>query len=191
MVAISAVVEKEMGGTSGGLYAILLSGLSKGLLEAARDQGAKEATREVWARGLEVCPCTGFLSLFTVPHADPSVHSLDLSSRSTRSPGSSRRARPSSPRSSQHSTAPRSSSRRSSALPVPLEASNFADAPLRAALLEVEVRRHRHGEALGRDGAGARDVPPIPREGFLHTSSNSSLGVCSPQLLPYWGMQSE
>ncbi|KPV78333.1 uncharacterized protein RHOBADRAFT_23334 [Rhodotorula graminis WP1] len=54
MVAISAVVEKDMGGTSGGLYAILLSALSKGLLEAARDQDAKEATQEVWARGLEL-----------------------------------------------------------------------------------------------------------------------------------------
>ncbi|BGP44681.1 hypothetical protein JCM10450v2_000495 [Rhodotorula kratochvilovae] len=54
MVAISAVVEKEMGGTSGGLYAIGLSGLSKGLLEAAKEKGASEANREVWARGLEL-----------------------------------------------------------------------------------------------------------------------------------------
>ncbi|GAA5894307.1 hypothetical protein JCM5296_005133 [Sporobolomyces johnsonii] len=54
MVAISAVVEKDMGGTSGGLYAIGLSGLSKGLLEAAKELGTEEATREVWSRGLEL-----------------------------------------------------------------------------------------------------------------------------------------
>ncbi|GAA6049543.1 hypothetical protein JCM3770_000839 [Rhodotorula araucariae] len=54
MVAISAVVEKEMGGTSGGLYAIGLSGLSKGLLEAAKEKGASEANCEVWARALEL-----------------------------------------------------------------------------------------------------------------------------------------
>ncbi|BGP12610.1 hypothetical protein JCM10213v2_000527 [Rhodosporidiobolus nylandii] len=54
MVACSAVVEKEMGGTSGGLYAIGLSGLSKGLLEAAKEKGAEEATPQVWARGLEL-----------------------------------------------------------------------------------------------------------------------------------------
>ncbi|GAA6039026.1 hypothetical protein JCM8097_000159 [Rhodosporidiobolus ruineniae] len=54
MVACSAVVEKEMGGTSGGLYAIGLSGLSKGLIEAAKEKGSEEATPEVWARGLEL-----------------------------------------------------------------------------------------------------------------------------------------
>ncbi|GAA5992031.1 hypothetical protein JCM10908_000706 [Rhodotorula pacifica] len=54
MVACSEVVEREMGGTSGGLYAIALSGLSKGLVEAARDKGSEEATAEVWARGLEL-----------------------------------------------------------------------------------------------------------------------------------------
>ncbi|GAA5972207.1 hypothetical protein JCM11641_002358 [Rhodosporidiobolus odoratus] len=54
MVACSAVVEKEMGGTSGGLYAIGLSGLSKGLMEAAKEKGSEEATPEVWARGLEL-----------------------------------------------------------------------------------------------------------------------------------------
>ncbi|GAA5827012.1 hypothetical protein JCM11251_002205 [Rhodosporidiobolus azoricus] len=54
MVACSAVVEKEMGGTSGGLYAIGLSGLSKGLLQAAKEKGAEEATPEVWARGLDL-----------------------------------------------------------------------------------------------------------------------------------------
>ncbi|GAA5857116.1 hypothetical protein JCM8547_007968 [Rhodosporidiobolus lusitaniae] len=54
MVAISEVVEKEMGGTSGGLYAIALSGLSKGLLQAAREKGEEVATAEVWSRGLEL-----------------------------------------------------------------------------------------------------------------------------------------
>lgn len=54
MVACSEVVEREMGGTSGGLYAIALSGLSKGLVEAARDRDSEVATAEVWARGLEV-----------------------------------------------------------------------------------------------------------------------------------------
>ncbi|GAA5891212.1 hypothetical protein JCM6882_006456 [Rhodosporidiobolus microsporus] len=54
MVACSAVVEKEMGGTSGGLYAIGLSGLSKGLMEAKKEKGVEEATPEVWARGLEL-----------------------------------------------------------------------------------------------------------------------------------------
>ncbi|GAA6004485.1 hypothetical protein JCM10207_000748 [Rhodosporidiobolus poonsookiae] len=54
MVACSTVVEKEMGGTSGGLYAIGLSGLSKGLLQAAKEKGTEEATAEVWARGLEL-----------------------------------------------------------------------------------------------------------------------------------------
>lgn len=54
MVACSEVVEREMGGTSGGLYAIALSGLSKGLVEAAKDKGSEVATAEVWARGLEV-----------------------------------------------------------------------------------------------------------------------------------------
>ncbi|BGO99319.1 hypothetical protein NBRC10513v2_000424 [Rhodotorula toruloides] len=54
MVACSAVVEKEMGGTSGGLYAIGLSGLSKGLLDAAKEKGSETATPEVWARGLEL-----------------------------------------------------------------------------------------------------------------------------------------
>ncbi|GAA5896439.1 dihydroxyacetone kinase [Sporobolomyces salmoneus] len=54
MVECSAVVEKEMGGTSGGLYAIGLSGLSKGLIQAAKEQGKEEATVEVWSRGLEL-----------------------------------------------------------------------------------------------------------------------------------------
>lgn len=54
MVACSEVVEREMGGTSGGLYAIALSGLSKGLVEAAKDKESEVATAEVWARGLEV-----------------------------------------------------------------------------------------------------------------------------------------
>ncbi|GAA5872299.1 hypothetical protein JCM3774_003337 [Rhodotorula dairenensis] len=54
MVACSEVVEREMGGTSGGLYAIALSGLSQGLVEAARDQGSEVATAKVWARGLEL-----------------------------------------------------------------------------------------------------------------------------------------
>ncbi|KAJ8297036.1 Dihydroxyacetone kinase 2 [Rhodotorula toruloides] len=54
MVACSAVVEKEMGGTSGGLYAIGLSGLSKGMLDAAKEKGSETATPEVWARGLEL-----------------------------------------------------------------------------------------------------------------------------------------
>lgn len=54
MVACSEVVEREMGGTSGGLYAIALSGLSKGLVEAAKDKESEVATAEVWARGLEL-----------------------------------------------------------------------------------------------------------------------------------------
>lgn len=54
MVECSAVVEKEMGGTSGGLYAIGLSGLSKGLIQAAKELEKEEATVEVWSRGLEV-----------------------------------------------------------------------------------------------------------------------------------------
>lgn len=54
MVQCSAVVEKEMGGTSGGLYAILLSALSKGLIQAAKELDKEEATVEVWSRGLEV-----------------------------------------------------------------------------------------------------------------------------------------
>ncbi|GAA6061035.1 hypothetical protein JCM10212_004609 [Sporobolomyces blumeae] len=54
MVSISAVVERDMGGTSGGLYAILLSGLSKGLVEAAKELDKEEATVEVWSRGLEL-----------------------------------------------------------------------------------------------------------------------------------------
>ncbi len=54
MVGISKVVEEKMGGTSGGLYAILLSALSKGLLKAAEEQESEIATKEVWARGLEV-----------------------------------------------------------------------------------------------------------------------------------------
>lgn len=54
MVEISSVVEKEMGGTSGGLYAILLSGLSKGLIKASKELDKDEATVEVWSRGLEV-----------------------------------------------------------------------------------------------------------------------------------------
>ncbi|GAA5950894.1 hypothetical protein JCM3765_004622 [Sporobolomyces pararoseus] len=54
MVECSAVVEKEMGGTSGGLYAIGLSGLSKGLIQAAKELGKEEATVEVWSRGLEL-----------------------------------------------------------------------------------------------------------------------------------------
>jgi hypothetical protein len=54
MVGISKVVEDKMGGTSGGLYAILLSALSKGLLQAATEQKSEVATNEVWARGLEV-----------------------------------------------------------------------------------------------------------------------------------------
>ncbi|GAA5940291.1 uncharacterized protein JCM15063_002590 [Sporobolomyces koalae] len=54
MVECSEVVEQEMGGTSGGLYAILLSGLSKGLIEAAKELQQEEATVEVWARALEL-----------------------------------------------------------------------------------------------------------------------------------------
>ncbi|GAA5995180.1 uncharacterized protein JCM10292_004583 [Rhodotorula paludigena] len=54
MVAISAIVEKEMGGTSGGLYAIGLSGLSKGLLDAAKEKSSDTAGKEVWARALEL-----------------------------------------------------------------------------------------------------------------------------------------
>jgi len=54
MVEMSSVVEREMGGTSGGLYAILLSGLSKGLIQAGKEQKKEEATVEVWSRGLEV-----------------------------------------------------------------------------------------------------------------------------------------
>ncbi|GAA5991175.1 hypothetical protein JCM5350_001937, partial [Sporobolomyces pararoseus] len=54
MVECSAVVEKEMGGTSGGLYAIGLSGLSKGLIQAAKELEKEEATVEVWSRGLEL-----------------------------------------------------------------------------------------------------------------------------------------
>lgn len=54
MVGISKVVEDKMGGTSGGLYAILLSALSKGLLQAAKEQKSEVATSGVWARGLEV-----------------------------------------------------------------------------------------------------------------------------------------
>lgn len=38
----------------GGLYAILLSSLTKGLLEASKEQDSKIATAQVWARGLEV-----------------------------------------------------------------------------------------------------------------------------------------
>ncbi|ORY73441.1 Dak1 domain-domain-containing protein [Leucosporidium creatinivorum] len=54
MVAIGEVVEKEMGGTSGGLYSIFFSALAKGLLEAAKEKGEEKATAEVWARGLEL-----------------------------------------------------------------------------------------------------------------------------------------
>ncbi|GAA5832570.1 hypothetical protein JCM5353_002194 [Sporobolomyces roseus] len=54
MVEMSSVVEREMGGTSGGLYAILLSGLSKGLIQASKEQKKEEATVEVWSRGLEL-----------------------------------------------------------------------------------------------------------------------------------------
>ncbi|GAA5831207.1 hypothetical protein JCM3766R1_002968 [Sporobolomyces carnicolor] len=54
MVECSAVVEKEMGGTSGGLYAIGLSGLSKGLIQAAKELESDRATVEVWSRGLEL-----------------------------------------------------------------------------------------------------------------------------------------
>ena len=45
-----------MGGTSGGLYAIALSGLSKGLVEAAKDKESEVATAEVWARGRGAFP---------------------------------------------------------------------------------------------------------------------------------------
>jgi len=54
MVEMSSIVEREMGGTSGGLYAILLNGLSKGLIQASKEQKKEEATVEVWSRGLEV-----------------------------------------------------------------------------------------------------------------------------------------
>ncbi|GAA6026129.1 hypothetical protein JCM11491_000886, partial [Sporobolomyces phaffii] len=54
MVQCSAVVEREMGGTSGGLYAIALSGLSKGLIEAAKETDSDQATVQVWSRGLEL-----------------------------------------------------------------------------------------------------------------------------------------
>lgn len=59
MVAIGEVVEKDMGGTSGGLYSIFFSALAKGLLEAAKEKEEEKATAEVWARGLEVSwPCS-------------------------------------------------------------------------------------------------------------------------------------
>ncbi|KAL8286260.1 hypothetical protein RQP46_004748 [Phenoliferia psychrophenolica] len=51
---IAEVVDVEMGGTSGGLYSIFFSGLSKGLLQAASERQADTATAEVWARGLEL-----------------------------------------------------------------------------------------------------------------------------------------
>ncbi|SCZ90153.1 BZ3500_MvSof-1268-A1-R1_Chr1-3g01807 [Microbotryum saponariae] len=54
LVGISAVVEKEMGGTSGGLYSIFFAALSKGVLQAAKDKGENKATNEVWARALEL-----------------------------------------------------------------------------------------------------------------------------------------
>lgn len=64
MVCISEVVETEMGGTSGGLYSIFFSALSKGLLEAAKEKSSDRATAEVWARGLEVSLVDG--ALYTV-----------------------------------------------------------------------------------------------------------------------------
>lgn len=78
MVACSEVVEREMGGTSGGLYAIGLSGLSKGLVEAAREKDSKVATAEVWARGLEVCAALRGCGLSISPSNSPAY-----SSRST------------------------------------------------------------------------------------------------------------
>ncbi|KDE09614.1 hypothetical protein MVLG_00021 [Microbotryum lychnidis-dioicae p1A1 Lamole] len=54
LVGISAVVEKEMGGTSGGLYSIFFAALSKGVLQAAKDKGENKATSEVWAKALEL-----------------------------------------------------------------------------------------------------------------------------------------
>lgn len=52
-----------MGGTSGGLYAIGLSGLSKGLIQAAKESKKEEATVEVWSRGLEVSGRASFIQL--------------------------------------------------------------------------------------------------------------------------------
>lgn len=54
MVCISEVVENDMGGTSGGLFSIFFSALSKGLLQAAKEKSSDKATAEVWARALEV-----------------------------------------------------------------------------------------------------------------------------------------
>ncbi|SCV68313.1 BQ2448_434 [Microbotryum intermedium] len=54
LVGISAVVEKDMGGTSGGLYSIFFAALSKGILQVAKDKGQDKATSEVWARALEL-----------------------------------------------------------------------------------------------------------------------------------------
>lgn len=54
IVDLSAVVERKMGGTSGGLYAIFLSALGKGLLTAAKEKSEETATAPVWARALEL-----------------------------------------------------------------------------------------------------------------------------------------
>lgn len=54
MVTIGEVVEKEMGGTSGGFYAIFFSALGKSFVQAAKEKGEEKATAEVWARALEV-----------------------------------------------------------------------------------------------------------------------------------------
>lgn len=62
---ISAIIDKAMGGTSGGLFSIFFAGLSRGFLEA---QGGNEvATAAMWARALEVRFFFGSLVSYIFP----------------------------------------------------------------------------------------------------------------------------
>lgn len=60
VVSLSQIVESSMGGTSGGLYSILLSGVASGLIQAMKELKSEDATAEVWARSLEVSPSLFF-----------------------------------------------------------------------------------------------------------------------------------